>query len=56
MVNNKSYYALDEIGFIGVQEEKSLASKKYHDNRTARIFKAAKASKPAPSKKMLKKI
>ncbi|PWV51649.1 hypothetical protein [Chitinophaga sp. S165] len=55
MVSNKSYYKLDEIGFIGVQEEKSAASKKYHDDRTARIFKAAKATKPA-AKKILKKV
>jgi hypothetical protein len=49
------YYNLDDIGFIGVQEEKSPASKKYYDTRTARIFKAAMATRPAP-KKILKKI
>ncbi len=55
MASNKGYYKLDEIGFIGVQEEKSPASKKYHDNRTARIFKAAKSTKPS-AKKILKKV
>ncbi|SHN39942.1 hypothetical protein [Chitinophaga sp. CF418] len=55
-MGNKNYYKLDEIGFIGVQEERSEASKKYHDNRTARIFKAAKAVKSAKSKKTLKQI
>jgi len=55
MGNNKNYYKLDEIGFIGVQEERSKASEKYHDNRTARIFKAAKATASTKSKKTLKK-
>lgn len=56
MVNNKDYYKLDEIGFIGVQEEKSVVSKKYHDNRTAQIFKAAKAVKAEQVKKNSKKV
>ena len=56
MVNNKDYYKLDEIGFIGVQEEKSLASKKYHDNKTAQIFKAAKVVKHAQLKNNSKKV
>ncbi|SDH44596.1 hypothetical protein [Chitinophaga filiformis] len=55
-MGNNNYYRLDEIGFIGVQEERFPASKKYHDNRTARIFKAAKAVKSAKSKKTLKKV
>lgn len=56
MVNNKDYYKLDEIGFIGIQEKKNLASKKYHDNKTAQIFEAAKVAKHAQLKKDSKKI
>lgn len=42
MSDINKYYALDDIGFIGVQEYKSPASKKYHDRKTAKIVKAIK--------------
>ncbi|SFO65717.1 hypothetical protein SAMN05428949_5996 [Chitinophaga sp. YR627] len=39
----KTYYTLDDIGFIGMQNKsQSPASRKYHARKTAKIFKAIK--------------
>jgi hypothetical protein len=55
VLNKKKYYKLDEIGIIGTQEKKSLASEKYHSKKTGEIFRAARraaiAKKTALSKK-----
>jgi hypothetical protein len=49
MKHNKKnpYYILDEIGFIGTQEQQSPAVREYHARKTAEIFKAAKANNAA---------
>jgi hypothetical protein len=46
--NNKNrYYELDEIGFIGTQEQQSPAIKAFYDRKTVEAFKAAKANNAA---------
>jgi hypothetical protein len=42
MADRKKYHKLDEIGYVGKQEEKSAASQKYHSRKTSEIFQAPK--------------
>jgi|GEM_PF-1014778 hypothetical protein len=44
IVNKKRYHKLDDIGFVGRQEQKSPASKSYHARKTAAVFQAVRSS------------
>ena len=57
MNNKKRYYALDDIGFIGVQVKQSAATKRYHEKKTGEIIRAyrmglADAKKASAKKKV----
>ena len=41
----KKYKNLDEIGFIGIQESKTITESKYHAHKTAEIFRQARQNK-----------
>ena len=53
--DKKKYYKLDEIGILGTQDKKSLASQKYLSKKTGEIFKAVRnaaiSKKPSLAKK-----
>ena len=40
MDNKKQYYALDDIGFVGVQVKQTAKSKRYHEKRTGEVLRA----------------
>jgi len=42
MTDKKSFYRLDDIGIVGIQEKKSAASQKYHSKKTGEIFRRAR--------------
>jgi hypothetical protein len=44
MADRKDYYKLDDLGYVGKQEEKPVASQKYHTNKTSEIFREAQKS------------
>lgn len=45
MSNKKQYYALDEIGFIGVQDKQTKAQIKKDQEMTGKYIRAMKAGK-----------
>ena len=48
MKSKIKYETLDEIGFIGIQNDKTISSLRYHAHKTAEIFRQARSNKSKP--------
>jgi hypothetical protein len=56
MTDRAKYEKLDDIGIVGVQEQKSEASRKYQQRKTGEIFRRARAAtKAKPAKRISSK-
>jgi hypothetical protein len=50
MTDKKRFYKLDDIGIVGKQEKKSIASQKYHSKKTGEIFRRARQANKGSAK------
>jgi hypothetical protein len=53
--DKKKYYKLDEVGILGKQEKKSVASQKYHGKKTGEIFKTVREARVSKRHSLSKK-
>jgi hypothetical protein len=44
VADQRKYYKLDDIGIVGKQEKKSLASQAWHKKKTGEVFRKARAA------------
>ncbi len=54
MADKKTYYKLDDIGFLGTQEKISNTRKKADAKKTAEIIDAGKTRKNFPIRKTIR--
>ena len=53
--SKKKKYKLDDIGFVGTQKKKSLASQAWHKKKTGEVFRKARAASLTSSRVGVKK-
>ena len=54
MADRKNYYKLDDVGYVGKQEQKPVASQKYHAHKTSEIFREAQKDSQIKTKSDIK--
>jgi hypothetical protein len=55
VADKRKYYKLDDIGIVGIQEKKSLASLALQKKKTGEVFRKARAASLTSSRVRVKK-